>query len=330
MDPENPRRLDFYYDEQGALLGFRYNGQDYWYIRNGQGDIAGILDSTGTQVVGYTYDSWGVPISVTGSMADTIGEINPFRYRGYYYDSETGLYYLNSRYYDPVIGRFVTADTYAHTGDSLIGGNMYVYCYNNPIMNIDPTGELTLKNLLVGIGIGVAVVAGIAAIAALTVATAGVGTATLATGGTALLATATAETACWTMLSGVTIAVASEVFIPDNIEIAKKSKPTHKEKADDKPSWVNKDMIDWDLSAQKNARQIMDSKYGKGGWDKNTGNRSFSKILKWLTRTVGLRQVISGIPDYGYFFTDAFGYLNYYVNGELYIVEGNQYIDIYE
>ena len=56
MDPENPKRLDFYYDEQGDLLGFRYNGQDYWYIRNGQGDIAGILDSTGTQVVSYTYD----------------------------------------------------------------------------------------------------------------------------------------------------------------------------------------------------------------------------------------------------------------------------------
>ena len=64
IDPENSRRLDFYYDEQGALLGFRYNGQDYWYIQNGQGDIAGILDSTGMQVVSYAYDIWGVPISV--------------------------------------------------------------------------------------------------------------------------------------------------------------------------------------------------------------------------------------------------------------------------
>ena len=140
MDPENPRRLDFYYDEQGALLGFRYNGQDYWYIRNGQGDIAGILDSTGTQVVGYTYDSWGVPISTTGSMAGTIGEINPFRYRGYYYDSETGLYYLNSRYYDPVIGRFVNADGFISGDIGLQNTNMYQYCLNNPLNFCDQTG----------------------------------------------------------------------------------------------------------------------------------------------------------------------------------------------
>ena len=142
MDPENPRRLDFYYDEQGALLGFRYNGQDYWYIRNGQNDIAGIIDSTGTQVVSYTYDSWGVPISTTGSMAGTIGEINPFRYRGYYYDSETGLYYLNSRYYDPVIGRFINADGLVVAGSGMLSSNMYLYCQNNPVCCVDPTGAL--------------------------------------------------------------------------------------------------------------------------------------------------------------------------------------------
>ena len=142
MDPENPKRLDFYYDEQGTLLGFQYNGQDYWYIQNGQGDIVGILDSTGAQVVSYAYDSWGVPISVTGSMADTIGEINPFRYRGYYYDSETGLYYLNSRYYDPVVGRFINADGLVVAGSGMLSGNMYLYCQNNPICCVDPTGAL--------------------------------------------------------------------------------------------------------------------------------------------------------------------------------------------
>ena len=161
MDPENPRRLDFYYDQNSMLIGFRYNGQDYWYIRNGQNDIAGIIDSTGTQVVCYTYDSWGVPISVTGSMADTIGAINPFRYRGYYYDSETGLYYLNSRYYDPVVGRWISPEPNVYEGRfdenaQLISYNIYSFCANNPINNIDLTGEFVISTILIGAGIGAA------------------------------------------------------------------------------------------------------------------------------------------------------------------------------
>ena len=75
-------------------------------------------------------------------MADTIGEINPFRYCGYYYDSEVGLYYLTSRYYDPVIGRFVNADGLVLAGSGMLSGNMYLYCQNNPICCVDPTGAL--------------------------------------------------------------------------------------------------------------------------------------------------------------------------------------------
>ena len=75
-------------------------------------------------------------------MADTIGKINPFRYRGYYYDSETGLYYLNSRYYDPVIGRFINADGLVVAGSGMLSGNMYLYCQNNPVCCVDPTGSL--------------------------------------------------------------------------------------------------------------------------------------------------------------------------------------------
>ena len=84
LNPDHSVRLDFYYDENSSLLGFAYDGQDYWYIRNGQGDIIGILDKDGIEVVSYTYDSWGAPISVTGKLAQTIGVINPFRYRGYW------------------------------------------------------------------------------------------------------------------------------------------------------------------------------------------------------------------------------------------------------
>ena len=84
--------LDYYYDEQGNLFGFKVNNaSEYFYIRYGQNDIIGILDSTGAQVVSYSYDTWGKPVSVTGSLASTIGSMNPFRYRGYYHDSETSF-----------------------------------------------------------------------------------------------------------------------------------------------------------------------------------------------------------------------------------------------
>jgi len=73
--------LDFFYDEGGALYGFSHNGTEYWYTRNGQGDIIGILDDNGAKVVSYTYDTWGAPLLVTGTLANTLGNLNPFRYR---------------------------------------------------------------------------------------------------------------------------------------------------------------------------------------------------------------------------------------------------------
>ena len=108
--PDDPRNMDFFYDESGNLFGFSSQGQEYFYLRNGQNDIVGILDSTGDLVVQYSYDSWGKLISVTdgngndkSAERDFLGNLNPFRYRGYYYDFESGFYYLNSRYYDPEV-----------------------------------------------------------------------------------------------------------------------------------------------------------------------------------------------------------------------------------
>jgi len=129
---------DYYYDADGNLFGFKKNGTEYFYLRNGQNDIIGILDSTGTQVVSYLYDTWGKLISITGSLASTIGTQNPFRYRGYYYDNESGLYYLNSRYYDPQTGRFINAD--GQLNNSILGLNLFAYCQNNPINYTDEFG----------------------------------------------------------------------------------------------------------------------------------------------------------------------------------------------
>lgn len=97
--------LYFAYDASGTPISVTWNGTTYYYATNLQGDVMAILDGTGTAMVEYTYDAWGNILSTTGSMADTLGELNPLRYRGYVYDTETGFYYLQSRYYDPEMGR---------------------------------------------------------------------------------------------------------------------------------------------------------------------------------------------------------------------------------
>ena len=100
----------------------------------------------------YTYDAWGNILTVTGGMANTLGKANPLRYRGYVYDDETRLYYLQSRYYDPQLGRFINSDVYASTGQGFIGNNMFAYCGNNPVIRIDASGDFfnTVCGALVG------------------------------------------------------------------------------------------------------------------------------------------------------------------------------------
>ena len=131
----------FFYNVDGSLYGFKLNGTEYYYIRNGQNDITGILDTSGSEVVSYSYDTWGKLLGITGSLADTVGVMNPYRYRGYRYDTETGLYYLNSRYYDPEVGRFVNADSQYDEAVGVLGYNLFAYCANNPINSLDPTGN---------------------------------------------------------------------------------------------------------------------------------------------------------------------------------------------
>ena len=165
--------LYFLYDETGSAVGFKYNNNLYLYRKNLQGDILAVLNGqTGATEASYTYDAWGRVISSTGSLA----EINPFRYRGYYYDSETGFYYVSSRYYDPEIGRWINADTtdvlslpYYHLGQY----NLFSYCNNNPVNDRDDDGQLSwLAKIAIGaaaiaIGVGVTALTGGAALPAL-------------------------------------------------------------------------------------------------------------------------------------------------------------------
>ena len=136
--------LWFNYDANGTRISITMpNGAVYYYAYNAQGDVIGLysVNQYGYFVpqVYYTYDAWGKVLSITGNMADTLGQQNPFRYRGYYYDSETQFYYLNSRYYDPEVGRFINADE--QFNDDILGNNIFIYCGNNPVNRSDYEGQ---------------------------------------------------------------------------------------------------------------------------------------------------------------------------------------------
>ena len=137
------KTLMFYYDQNGSVSSVLYNGVMYYYIKNLQGDIMRIVDENGNSIAIYAYDQWGKPTQMRKPTTTTVDLVNynPFLYRGYVYDSDSGLYYLQSRYYDPVTGRFLNADIYCDTGASVLGTNMFAYCENNNVSRIDITGN---------------------------------------------------------------------------------------------------------------------------------------------------------------------------------------------
>ena len=116
------------------------NGKEYFYIRNVQNDVIGLHDSEGKVVVNYSYDTWGNIVSITGSLKDSVGKKNLYRYRGYRYDEDTGMYYLQSRYYNPEWGRFINSDALIGQPGDLLSFNMFGYCHNNPVNMSDGSG----------------------------------------------------------------------------------------------------------------------------------------------------------------------------------------------
>ena len=138
--------LYYYYDADGSIRSISYNGTRYAFRKNLQGDVIAILDTNGEVVARYTYDAWGKVLMVTdgngniNTSSTFIGNINPIRYRGYYYDTETGWYYLNSRYYDPQVRRFINADGIIGANGVFTGYNLFAYCNNSPVRFNDPSG----------------------------------------------------------------------------------------------------------------------------------------------------------------------------------------------
>ena len=158
----------FFYDASGSPVGMNYLGYNYYYKKNLQGDIIeiwgtedGTDNHTFRRLVEYTYDAWGNILQMNDTTDGwfKVGTANPFRYRGYYYDNESGFYYLQSRYYDPVTGRFLNADDTAYIGASgtILGYSLFAYCENNPVSYMDSTGNWLLQAIC---GIAGAVVFG--------------------------------------------------------------------------------------------------------------------------------------------------------------------------
>ena len=156
--------LVYLYDAEGSPIGMQYRREfdnvgvfeEYWFEKNLQGDIVAVYDGEGTKLISYTYDAWGNFTTTyhNGCTESSAANLNPFRYRGYYYDADTGLYYLQSRYYDPVVGRFLNADIYISTGQGLLGYNMFAYCYNSPVCLADYTGEDAIYVVILSFGKG--------------------------------------------------------------------------------------------------------------------------------------------------------------------------------
>ena len=172
------------------------------YQRNIQGDIVSIFDDEGNQVGGYAYDAYGN--TVITEDVDGLATLNPFRYRGYLWDEETGLFLVSSRYYDPETGRFVSPDSIDFLDPESINGlNLYSYCLNNPIFYVDPDGHAPIPwwgKLLIGIGV---VLVG----AVVTALTAGTGAGFMAAFGAALLTSAKAVAISTAISAGIGLAV---------------------------------------------------------------------------------------------------------------------------
>ena len=157
--------VHFQYGANG-IEGFTLNGTQYIYQKNILGDIIGIFDSNQQLVAKYTYDAWGnqrifakinnefIDITQESTYTNNVANVNPIRYRGYYYDVETGFYYLNSRYYDPATCRFINADDISYVNAEILNGlNLYAYCGNNPITNVDENGNWNWNVFWKGLGL---------------------------------------------------------------------------------------------------------------------------------------------------------------------------------
>lgn len=273
------------YDNEDTVCGIIYNNEPFYFHKNLQGDIIAIVDKTANIIAKYTYDAWGKNVEITDvngvDLSDdtsNIANINPYRYRGYYFDQEVGLYYLQSRYYNPVVGRFVNSDIFEMISLSVISRsihdtNLFLYCSNAPINDKDVTGYMTANQ-----------VANIFSISALFVRYKAIlyasyyhGLATVSAYVANIATPIALKAFWWKPLLAAALIVAAVAIVVGAIAIyfSKQSKKTAKERSKDSPSWLSSAMNGmpphWGEKAKDYAKRLMDRKYGKGNWRTGPG-----------------------------------------------------------
>ena len=287
------RCLDFFYDYDGQPFAmWKYKNSSltdydtYHYVLNAQGDVVQINYQGGTVYATYTYDAWGRVLSATGDLAN----INPLRYRGYYYDTETGWYYLQSRYYDPIVKRFLNADVFASTGQGFLGYNMFAYCINNPVMQVDYYGDFAAEATVAALNwwnpVGW-ILAAVVAIEVAVIVTVVVVEAVKYVDDAIDRAIVDSKTKTAGGGQAKTTPSTSTPASPNNGNNKNNKKQTRrsdKEKSTDKPSWVNRNDVDFSQTPQQNATRLMNQKYGMGNWTK--GSPEYSQIVKWIQRSI--------------------------------------------
>ena len=244
-------------------------------VTNSRGDVVAILNDDGDVVARYTYDAWGNILSITdyyGEEVDDvehIGNLNSLRYRGYYYDDDIGMYYLQSRYYDPEVRRFINADDVSVLEEdqgSIVENNLFAYCLNNPVTLMDNDGKMAIADdaVVFIVVVGVCLYVSICNYNKL-------------------------YKNKYGYKSRIRFSFSSKKTKTKKTKIKKKtSKQSGKAKADDAPSWAKKEKYDPNKTAAENAKEVLDKKYGKGNWSKGAGNE-YSQIKKWLQRSKGYK-----------------------------------------
>ena len=284
--------LYFLYDETNQPYGFAYLSSAsaapvfYYYVLNQQGDVVALMNSSLEIVARYRYDPWGAVTVDTDSSGCKIGTLNPLRYRGYYYDGETGLYYLQSRYYDPAIGRFINADTFATTdAQGFLSCNMFAYCENDPVNRRDLSGADWREVFAVGITIAVV---GLAILTAIPT-----GGGSLAFAGVSISAASASLAANATIGAGITLATGSFLFSQSGQSSEQKSGST---------KLGNDKRIDYEYNGNGTGNVHIHTGKGPANkhilWTFNNGVEQTMNVSKTVGRIIQVSKIAKVITKY--------------------------------
>ena len=280
------------YDNEDSVCGIEYNGTPYYFQKNLQGDVIAIVDKRAQVIANYSYDAWGVCTITRDDTSIGIADINPFRYRSYFYDRDTSLYYLQSRYYDASVGRFVNGDLpeFILIKQNTLLYSLFEYCGNDSINDSDISGCLSAKQAANSVNVSWL----LALFIPILYANYSKGLVAVGAYTAKVVSPITIKAFWWKPILAATIIVAAVAIVVGLISIyfSKASKKSAKERATNAPSWLagamNAMPPHLNEKAQAYAKRLLDAKYGRGKWSSGP-NTEYSKIVKYLQRNLGMK-----------------------------------------